>query len=204
MAESLLGMILFMKRRFGVAVSAQRERRWDRAPWESTRPLAGEIALLLGFGAIGAHCARLLRSLGVIVHGLRRNPGSAPAGADRVFGADELFDALALADHVVCILPGDSITDGLLDAAAFAHMKSSAFVYNLGRGNAIEPEALARALEARAIQGAFLDVVPEEPLPASSPLWSVPNLYLTPHASAMRSDYLDRYFAELVALFADA
>jgi D-2-hydroxyacid dehydrogenase (NADP+) len=204
MAESLLGMILFMKRRFGVAIAAQRERIWDRGPWESTRPLAGEIALLIGFGTIGAHCARLLRGLGVVVHGLRRNPASAPGGADRVFGAGELFSALPLADHVVCILPGDTDTDGLLGSAAFAHMKPSAFVYNLGRGNAIDPAALARALEARAIQGAFLDVVPEEPLPASSPLWSVPNLYLTPHSSAIRSDYLDRYFAELVAHFADA
>jgi phosphoglycerate dehydrogenase-like enzyme len=76
-------------------------------------------------------------------------------------------------------------------------MKPNAVVYNLGRGNAIDPEALVAALRQRRIAGAFLDVVPEEPLPAVSPLWSVPNLYLTPHASAISRDYLDLYFDEL-------
>jgi phosphoglycerate dehydrogenase-like enzyme len=104
---------------------------------------------------------------------------------------------VADADHVACVLPGDTGTDSLLDAAAFARMKRSAYVYNLGRGNAIDAQALVSALNSGQIAGAFLDVVPEEPLPADSPLWDVPNLYLTPHASAIQAEYLDLYFEEL-------
>ena len=114
-----------------------------------------------------------------------------------MFAASERLEALALADHVVCVLPGDTGTDQLLDAAAFGHMKSSSCVYNLGRGNAIDAVALQEALTRGRIAGAFLDVVPEEPLPASSGLWTVPNLYLTPHASAISAEYLDLYFEQL-------
>jgi phosphoglycerate dehydrogenase-like enzyme len=197
MAESLLGMMLFETRRFGVALEAQRVRRWDRAAFAETRRLAGQTALLIGYGEIAKHCAKLLEALGVRVHGLRRDPSRGGDHAERLFGPDELLEAVAGADHIACILPGDTQTDALLGAAAFARMKPTACVYNLGRGNAIDVEALASALGRGAIASAFLDVLPEEPLPASSPLWSVPNLHLTPHASAINAEYLDFYFAEL-------
>ena len=82
-------------------------------------------------------------------------------------------------------------------------MKPAACVYNLGRGNAIDGAALCAALERGQLAGAFLDVVHEEPLPASSPLWTAPNLYLTPHASAISSEYLDLYFEELAGQLAE-
>lgn len=197
MAESLVGMMLFMNRRFGVALSAQRERRWEREVYSDSRRLAGQTALIVGYGAIGEHCGRLLKALGMRVHGLRRDPSRGGAFADRVFGADALLEAVAHADHVACVLPGDTGTDSLLGAPAFARMKATAYVYNLGRGNAVDAPALVSALKSGQIAGAFLDVVPEEPLPASSPLWDVPNLYLTPHASAIQAEYLDLYFEDL-------
>jgi D-2-hydroxyacid dehydrogenase (NADP+) len=197
MAESLLAMITFMNRRFGSALQAQVERRWDRAPYSQTRRLRGQVALLVGYGAIGQHCGHLLSGLGMVVHGLRRDVTRPSPCAQRVFTPEQRFEALALADHVVCLLPGDTGTDHFLDTKAFANMKSSACVYNLGRGNAIEPAALQDALRHGRIAGAFLDVVPEEPLPASSPLWTAPHLYLTPHASAISAEYLDLYFEEL-------
>lgn len=201
MAESLVGMISFMNLELGAAIAAQAEQRWDRAPYSRRRRLAGQVALIIGFGAIGQHCGRLLSALGLVVHGLRR--GSAPASppAARLFTPEQRFEALALADHVVCVLPGDTGTDHFLDAAAFDAMKPGSVVYNLGRGNAIDVRALTAALRGGRIAGAFLDVVPEEPLPAGSPLWQVPNLYLTPHASAIGADYLDLYFEELARAF---
>jgi phosphoglycerate dehydrogenase-like enzyme len=202
MAESLLGMVLFMNRRFGEAVAAQAARRWDRSPYSSCRRLHGQLALIIGFGAIGGDCARLLSGLGMAVHGLRRRAALPSAPAERVFTPEQRLEALALADHVVCVLPGDTGTDHFLDAAAFAAMKQSAVVYNIGRGNAIDPDALTGALHAGRIAGAFLDVQADEPLPASSPLWTAPNLYLTPHASAISRDYLDLYFHELAAQLA--
>ena len=197
MAESLVGMVLFMNRRFGMAQAAQRERRWDRSVYVDTHRLAGQTALIVGYGAIGELCGRLLKALGVRVHGVRRDPSRGGAFADCVFGVDGLLEAVADADHVACVLPGDTGTDSLLGAEAFARMKPTAYLYNLGRGNAVDAPALLTALKSGQIAGAFLDVVPEEPLPVSSPLWDAPNLYLTPHASAIHAEYLDLYFEDL-------
>jgi D-2-hydroxyacid dehydrogenase (NADP+) len=197
MAESLLAMITFMNRRLGVALEAQAEKRWDRAPYSECRLLHGQTVLIIGFGAIGRQCGRLLSALGMCVHGLRRTLEAPPPGVHRVWPATRRDEALSLADHVVCVLPGDTDTDHFLDERAFSHMKRSACVYNLGRGNAIDPDALASALAQGRVAGAFLDVVPAEPLPQDSPLWTAPHLYLTPHASAISAEYLDLYIDEL-------
>ncbi|HWO09959.1 MAG TPA: NAD(P)-dependent oxidoreductase [Polyangiaceae bacterium] len=198
MAESLLAMIAFMNRRLGDALLAQAERRWDRAPFSARRRLSGQVALIVGYGAIGQRCGALLSALGMVVHALRRDVRRSSPCAQRVFSPEQRLEAVAAADHVVCLLPSDTGTDHFLDAAAFARMSPRACVYNLGRGNAIDAGALIDALACGRIAGAFLDVVPEEPLPESSPLWRAPNLYLTPHASAIGVAYLDLYFDELV------
>jgi phosphoglycerate dehydrogenase-like enzyme len=197
LAESLVAMITFLNRRLAVALQAQAERRWERAPFSARRRLHGQVALILGYGAIGQHCGRLLSALGMVVHGLRRDLTRPSPWAQRMFSPGERLEALVLADHVVCVLPGDTGTDHFLDAAALARMKSTSCVYNLGRGNAIDTVALSDALARGRIAGAFLDVTPEEPLPARSPLWAVPNLYLTPHASAIGIEYLELYFEQL-------
>ena len=199
MAESLLGMMLFLNRRFGIALARQRARRWDRGAYADTRRLRGQTAVLVGYGAIAEHCATLLAALGVRVLGVRQDPSRGGLHAERVYGADQLLDAVAEADHVVALLPGSASTNGLLGGEVFLRMKPTACVYNLGRGNAIDAEALVTALRERRLAGAFLDVLPEEPLPADSPLWDVPNLYLTPHASAIYTEYLQLYFDELAA-----
>jgi D-2-hydroxyacid dehydrogenase (NADP+) len=197
MAESLVAMIAFMNRGLGAALRAQSERRWERAPFSARRRLSGQVALIIGYGAIGQRCGALLSALGMVVHAVRRDVTRPSPGAERVFGPGQRLAAVAGADHVVCVLPSDTGTDRFLDREAFERMSPSTSVYNLGRGNAIDVTALIEALEGGRIAGAFLDVVPEEPLPESSPLWRTPNLYLTPHASAIGADYLDLYFDEL-------
>lgn len=201
MAESLLAMMLFMNRRLADALDDQRAALWQPTRYEGTRRLAGQTALLVGYGAIGRHAARMLGALGVRVHGLKRRVDQGGQGVERVFGPEQLLQAVALADHVACILPSDTDSDRLFDGHVFERMKRSAYLYNLGRGNAVEESALAAALTTGQIAGAFLDVFAEEPLPASSPLWNLPNLYLTPHASAICGEYLDLYFDELAELF---
>jgi D-2-hydroxyacid dehydrogenase (NADP+) len=199
MAESLLAMITFMNRRMGAALAAQAEGRWDRTPYSECRRLHGQTVLIIGFGAIGERCGRLLSSLGMVVHGLRREPSPPSLVAHRLFTPEQRVEAVRHADHIVCVLPGDTGTDQFVDAELLSHLSPRACVYNLGRGNAIDAEALARALSQGQIAGAFLDVQPEEPLPAASPLWTTPNLYLTPHSSAIGVEYLDLYFEELAS-----
>jgi phosphoglycerate dehydrogenase-like enzyme len=131
------------------------------------------------------------------VHAVKRDPTRGSEGAERVFAVAQLDEALANADHVACILPDEASTRGLFDRRALSRMKPSAYLYNLGRGSAIEESALLEALTTGRIAGAFLDVTELEPLPKDSPLWTAPNLVLTPHASAIYLEYLDLYFEEL-------
>lgn len=198
MAESLLAMVLFMNRRFGAAQSAQARAAWEREPYFGARLLREQVALLVGYGAIGQHCAAKLELLGMRVHAVRR--GSSAPGAERVFAPEQLGEALSLADHVVSLLPGDASTQSFFDEAAFSRMKPGACFYNLGRGTTVDEAALVSALESQRIAGAFLDVVADEPLPSNSPLWRTKNLFITPHASAISAEYLDLYFAELAPL----
>jgi phosphoglycerate dehydrogenase-like enzyme len=111
----------------------------------------------------------------------------------------ELHQLLPHADHVVLTLPSDTGTDHLIDDEALGAIKPGASLYNLGRGNAVDSAALVRALGEGKLAHAFLDVFEVEPLPRDSPLWSVPNLHVMPHASAISSEYLDLWLEELAS-----
>jgi D-2-hydroxyacid dehydrogenase (NADP+) len=201
MAESLLGMMLHFSRRFDLALDDQRERRYRRNEYSATRRLCGQTALIVGYGPLGRECARLLKLFGLRVLGLKRDPTGDPSPADAIHPADRLLELLPEADHVVLTLPSDTGTDHLFSDAAFAAMRRTAGLYNLGRGNAVDEAALVRALESKELAHAFLDVFEAEPLPPDSPLYAAPNLALTPHCSAISREYLDLWFEELGADF---
>ena len=204
MAESLLGMLLHFARRFDLASADQRVRRYERDQYSPTRRLAGQRALIVGYGALGRECARLLKAVGLHVIGVKREAAVDPAPADAVFALQDLPRLLSEVDHVISTLPADTGTDHLFDDAAFAAMRPTAGFYNLGRGNAVDEAALLRALASGSIAHAFLDVFEREPLPADSPLWSAPNLALTPHASAINAEYLDLWVEELAGVLSEA
>jgi phosphoglycerate dehydrogenase-like enzyme len=197
MAESLLAMILFHARRLDLCLAQQRERVWERSAFSTTRRIAGQRALIVGYGPLGRECARLLKAVGMSVIGVKRSPAGDPAPADTVHAVSELHQLLPHADHVVLTLPSDTGTDHLIDEAALQLLQPTASLYNLGRGNAVDSAALVRALGGGQLAHAFLDVFEVEPLPADSPLWSVPNLHVMPHASAISADYLPLWLEEL-------
>lgn len=197
MAESLLAMVLFHARRLDLCLSQQEERRWERDVFATTRRIAGQRALIIGYGPLGRECARLLKAVGMSVIGVKRHPEGDPAPADAMHPVSELHQLLPHADHVVLTLPSDTGTDRLIDEAALRLLQPTASLYNLGRGNAVDSDALVRALGEGQLAHAFLDVFEVEPLPADSPLWSVPNLHVMPHASAISAEYLDLWLEEL-------
>jgi phosphoglycerate dehydrogenase-like enzyme len=124
--------------------------------------------------------------------------GRDPAGvADSVAPATELDVLLSEADFVVLAAPETPETHHLMDAARIALMKPSAYLVNVARGSLVEEPALVTALGAQRIAGAALDVAGEEPLPPSSPLWTLENCFLTPHLSGA-SDMLWERQAELL------
>jgi phosphoglycerate dehydrogenase-like enzyme len=197
MAETLLGMLLFFSRRLGASVDDQRARRYAREAYSTTRRLAGQRALIVGYGPLGRECARLLTAVGMRVIGVKRDADVDPHPAEAVFAITRLHELLPEADHVVLTLPGDTNTRHLFSDTQFSLMRQGAVFYNLGRGNVVDESALLRALRAGPLAHAFLDVFENEPLPAQSPLWQAPNLAVLPHASAISAEYLDLWFAEL-------
>lgn len=197
MAESLLAMMLFRSRRLDVCAMQQRARAWDRDAFSGTRRLAGQRALVVGYGSLGRECARLLTAVGLRVSGVKRSAVGDPFPADAVYAVDRLHELLPTADHVVLTLPGDTGTDRLIGSVELGVMKSTAGLYNLGRGNAVDEAALVLALQDGRLAHAFLDVFSTEPLPADSPLWDAPNLHFMPHASAIDADYLGLWLEEL-------
>lgn len=202
MAETALGAMLAMARGllpFAGAMegTADGAGAWPRvAMARHARRLAGSTAVILGCGHIGSALAFRLAALGVRVIGVTRTTHPARPGVE--FATADALDALLPgADHLVAFLPSGTETNRLLDARRLALLPRGAFVYNFGRGNALDEKALAEALREGRLGGAVLDVFCEEPLPATSPLRNAPHCYLYPHASAFAPDYLDLYFEEL-------
>ncbi|MEH2160750.1 MAG: D-2-hydroxyacid dehydrogenase [Nostoc sp.] len=146
--------------------------------------LADATLLILGTGNIGQAIASRAKAFGVKVWGSRRHPEPLP-NFDKIVGADEWRSLLPSADYVVIATPLTPETKGLIDEAALRSMRQSAYLINIARGAIVDEAALLTALSEGWIAGAGLDTVATEPLPPASPLWSLPNAFITPHCSAL-------------------
>lgn len=175
---------------------AQQERREWSGRWAMGQ-VSDTTVLVLGLGGIGAETARKLVGLGADVIGFNRSGVGDIAGA-RVAPLSSLRSHLATADAVVVTLPGTTATECLLDDDFFGALRSGATVVNVGRGTVIDEKALVRALESGQVGFAALDVFAVEPLPETSPLWSHPNVLVSPHTAAL-DPREERRIAELFA-----
>jgi phosphoglycerate dehydrogenase-like enzyme len=174
---------------------------WDRLRDDSV-PLRGQRVLIVGYGAIGQRLSEMLSPFHMHVVGHRRQP----RGNETVpmVSASELLDALAIADHVINILPDSLHTRRFFNVAQFASMKAGAVFYNIGRGATVDQGALLLALQSGHIKAAWLDVTDPEPLPDEHPLLSQPNCFITPHVAGGHRDEsvtFVRHFLENLARF---
>lgn len=186
----------------GLARHLMQEGRAMRAggAWQSTVgvDLAGARLGLLGLGKIGAQVARVGLAFGMDVHAWSQHLTAERAAAQGVHLAPSKADLLAGADFVsVHLVLGDR-TRGLIDAAALARMRPSAYLINTSRAAIVDQAALIEALRAGRIAGAGLDVFEVEPLPAGHPLRTLPNVLATPHLGYVTAGNYRRYFAEAV------
>jgi phosphoglycerate dehydrogenase-like enzyme len=149
---------------------------------------------ILGLGHIGEAVASRAFALGARVVAVRRTGGSTPRFVEAVYDEAGVDLVVEQADFLVLCLPRTERTEGILSARRIAGMKPGAFVFNIGRGSAIDQDALLRALEDGKLGGAGLDVTHPEPLPAESPLWRLPNVMITPHSSGASPTNDDRRF----------
>jgi D-2-hydroxyacid dehydrogenase (NADP+) len=185
MRETVLHLMLSISRDSVGLVHNMADRCWERRPWPL---LSGKTAVVIGTGVAGSAIGTLLRTLGMRVVGVSRTPRQAE-GFDRIVVQSELVEAASHADYLINVLPGDAANHNLIGRAVFAAMMPHSYFINVGRGETVDEPALIAALSERRIAGAGLDVFASEPLPARSPLWNLPNVFITPHVGGLFWEY---------------
>lgn len=184
-SEHIIMTLLMLLRRMPEYLSALSERKWPY--YTPIRSIAGSHIVILGTGDIGSNTARRLKALDASVTGVCRSGVSEEPAFDDVVPAARLEQALPHADALILALPATPETVGILSRERIALLPPTAYVVNVGRGSAIDQEALVDALQSGRLAGAALDVMTPEPLPADHPLWTCPNTILTPHVSGNMS-----------------
>lgn len=189
-AEHVVGGVVYLLRSFDVAVARQREGTWDKAPFVGPEARMRELgecrALVVGTGGIGRAVGERLSALGVRCVGVRRRAElGAPAGFERVVPPAELDAELPAADLLILAAPLTGETSRLMTAERLDRLPEDAIVVNVARGALLDEGALAERVARGRLRGAVLDVFGEEPLAATSPLWHLPQILLTPHVSAV-------------------
>lgn len=159
--------------------------------------VSGQRIVIVGLGSIGRATALKLKALGATVVGTSRRD-TAIEGVDEIVHPDRLADVVGDADGIVVTLPGTSATEGLVSAKVFGAVKPGVTVVSVGRGTVVDEVAMTAAIEDGRVGFAALDVFASEPLASDSPLWTHPNVLVSPHTAALNPAE-DRLIAELFA-----
>ena len=202
-AEHGLGLALACTRRFRLFLEQQGRREFVRQP---TRDLTGATVGIVGLGGVGRRLVEVLAPFRVRILATDYFPVRKPAAVEWLGPPDALPEVLAAADVLFLCAPLTPLTRGLIDAAALGRMKPGAILVNMARGRLVDEGALAAALESGRLDSAALDVTPDEPPAADSPLWTAPRLIMTPHVagqSARRIDAMTDFFCDNLRRYLD-
>lgn len=179
---ALLGLLAFAKRL--PRMQRDKAQRFWPPQEQPSGELRGQTLLIVGAGAIGTEIARLAKAFGMAVLGVKRDVGEPVEHVDELHPVDRLAELAGRADALACVLPGTDATWHLIDAEVFAAVKPGAVIVNVGRGTAVDEDALVDALRDGRLAGAALDVFEHEPLSPESPLWALENVIISPHDTA--------------------
>ncbi len=198
-SEYMVGVLLSLHKKLHLYRDQQGQSLWNnlgevKSIWNST-------VLVIGLGDIGTEFAKRIKVFDAKVIGVRRAGLDKPDFVDELYLSDKIDELLPLADTVALCLPQTAATQDLMNAERIARMKPGAVLINIGRGSAVDADALCDALDAGKLSGAALDVTVPEPLPADSRLWQTQNLIITPHVSGGSS--LPETHNRLVRLIAE-
>ncbi len=192
MAEWVVLKILEICKRSHDFYAQQKKKTWQkhRDLWE----LANKRVLIVGTGSVGLECAKRLKAFDAKVLGIDIYDSNSPF-VDEFYPMEALHEVLPTADVVVLTLPLTEKTRGLFGEENLSLMKEQSILVNVARGAIIDEQALIQNLSQGRLMGAALDVFEEEPLPETSPLWSLPNVIITPHNSFVSDGNSGRMFS---------
>src|ERR1700730_17687989 len=181
----IMSMLLFVKDFFGIQ-NRKATKTWKKFSGYELRNFTLGI---LGAGKIGREVARLAKSFDMKVIGISRNPPK-----ERILYVDELYGPLDLdkvlkqSNFLVICVPHTPETEGMIGRKEIAALPKGAVIINVSRGQVMDEQAMIDALKSRQLAGASLDVFAKEPLPIESPLWSMPNVIVSPHSASNAKD----------------
>ena len=185
MREHVLYLMLAISHDAKRQVEDSQRHVWQRRLWTT---LHGKTAVIAGTGVVGAAIGEMLKALGMHVIGVSRTP-RVTRGFDEIVPSDRLRQAASHADYLINVLPAAPDNAALFDAALFEAMKPEAYYISAGRGQTVDEAALIEALRQGRIAGAGMEVFQTEPLPADSPFWDLPNVFVTPHVGGYIVEY---------------
>ncbi len=186
--EHVFALLLTFTRDIRRSLEWQRHKHWGRAEgYRALHEIAGLTMGILGFGQIGRGVAKRAQAFELDLLAIDAQAIDGQPYLHAVWPPHRLHELLARSDVVVVTAPYTAETHHLIDAAALAVMRPSAYLIVVSRGGIVDEDALAMALHTGQLAGAALDVTEHEPLPASSPLWALPNVLITPHLAGASS-----------------
>jgi D-2-hydroxyacid dehydrogenase (NADP+) len=194
MSELAFIYMLHFVRDFRDLFATQAAHRWNRVEQSL---LEGRTAVIVGVGAIAEELAKRCQVFGMRVVGVSGGRSEAPH-FDAILPRARLNEAAAQADFLIVLVPQTRETTNLIGASVFDAMKPTGVLINIARGGVVDEAALIAALRAGKIAGAGLDVFKTEPLPKDSPLWDMPNVFITSHVGGMANTYGEQVMPLLI------
>jgi phosphoglycerate dehydrogenase-like enzyme len=190
LGEFVLAVILYFAKDFRRMIRNQSAAVWE--PFD-VQAVSGQTVGIVGYGDIGRAAARCVRSMSMRVLAMKRHVPELPDPlVEHFYRPEQRREMIAHCDYLVVTAPLTEETRHMIGDAEFSAMKPTAVVINVGRGPVIDEAALLRALTAKRIKGAGLDVFEHEPLPAEHPLYKLENVLLSPHCADHTSDWQDQ------------
>ncbi len=180
-SEHMIGVLLSIYKKLYLYRDNQNNSLWKNEG--EVKSIYGCTALVIGLGDIGGDFAKRIKALGGYTIGVRRSDTNKPEYLDELYLMDKIDELLPKADVVALSLPETKETYKLFSKDKISKMKKDSVLINVGRGTAIDTEALCDALESGKLLGAALDVTDPEPLPKDHRIWGIKNAIITPHVS---------------------
>lgn len=187
-AEQTLALLLGLLRGIPIFYRQWQRKEFVRRP---TDDLHGKRIGIVGMGGNGRRLVEVLRPFRVTIRATDYFPEDQPEGVEKLLPHTELIPLAAWADILILTLPLNAMTREVVDAKVFAAMSKGSYLINVARGACVQESDLCHALESGHLAGAGLDVTNIEPLPAISPLWGFPNVFITPHVGAQAANRTD-------------